>query len=221
MLDTIFPRYCMSCEKEGTYVCVDCFETLDLSGVFDCPVCHAHTAGGEVCIPCRPNTFLHSHSAITVYKEDALIGKMMHAFKYMHVESLVDMFDIMIQIFLNDREYVYDYIVPVPLHRRRFVERGCNQAMILADIVSHYTAIPVLDILKRHKNTRQQATLSRIQRIENTTDAFVLKDNTCILDRRILLIDDVYTTGSTLNSCAKVLSLSGAKEVHSMSLARG
>jgi ComF family protein len=113
----------------------------------------------------------------------------------------------------------FEAIVPVPLHPRREREREFNQARLLAQEVALRSRIPVKDFLRRVKPTWTQVHSDRRERIENLRDAFALKKK-CALSGNYLLVDDVLTTGSTLDACAKILLEAGADGVWAVTVAR-
>ncbi len=114
-----------------------------------------------------------------------------------------------------------DLLMPVPLHPSRLRAREFNQSLLLADQVGRHLGLPVAaNTLVRLFATDPQTTLSRPERLRNLRQAFAVRTQDAIAGRRILLIDDVYTTGTTLNECAKVLIKSGAKTVLALTLAR-
>jgi ComF family protein len=115
-----------------------------------------------------------------------------------------------------------DLIVPVPLHWRRFLLRQYNQSAELAKMLSKNTNIPCeLNLLKRHRATPSQGHKRIQERYENLRQAFSIKDLNNILDgKRILLIDDVLTSGATVSACTKVLKKAGVKEVHVLTITR-
>ena len=115
----------------------------------------------------------------------------------------------------------YTLIMPVPLHIKRLRERAFNQSLILARAIAEKYAIPLDFIsLKRHIYTQPQITLGKKDRQANVRGAFQVKNPENTAGGRILLVDDVYTTGSTLNECARVLVQNGAEEVAVLTLAR-
>jgi ComF family protein len=118
-----------------------------------------------------------------------------------------------------DRQF--DIIIPVPLHPARERERGFNQASLLAELLSARTSIPSKPLLERIRYTTTQTALDRSERMENLHNAFRLRKNMNMRDLRVLLIDDVLTTGSTLNECARILKGAGAISVHAVTAARG
>jgi ComF family protein len=115
----------------------------------------------------------------------------------------------------------YSLIIPVPLHIKRLRERGFNQSLVLARAVEHKRQIPVnFSVLKRHKFTLTQTGSNRNERKENIKGAFEVTDKKKIDGKNIILIDDVYTTGATINECAKTLIKAGAQKVAVLTLAR-
>jgi ComF family protein len=119
---------------------------------------------------------------------------------------------------LHDRRF--DMIVPVPLHPARERERGFNQAQVLAELLMRKTSIPVRTALERIRYTTTQTAFDRAERMENLRDAFRLRASVNVQDLRVLLIDDILTTGSTLSECARVLRKAGAFSVHAATAAR-
>jgi ComF family protein len=119
---------------------------------------------------------------------------------------------------LRDRRF--DLVVPVPLHPAKERERGFNQASLLAEMFSAQAGIRLRPVLERIRYTRTQTAFDRAERIENLHNAFRLRKNMSVRDLRVLLIDDVLTTGSTLSECARVLRKAGAISVHAATAAR-
>lgn len=115
----------------------------------------------------------------------------------------------------------FDALVPVPLHSLRRRERGFNQAALIAAHLSALRGIPVRDVLVRHRSTGTQALLDREHRRQNLRDAFSLRKNADVSDQSLLLVDDVVTTGSTLDACAEVLLAAGSGPVRAITVARG
>jgi ComF family protein len=114
-----------------------------------------------------------------------------------------------------------DMVVPVPLHSTRLKQRGFNQALLLADCISRQHSISLcFDTLLRVKPTRPQVELNEAERIKNVAGAFALCHPKTVALRRILLVDDVFTTGATMHECASVLKNAGAAQVTALTLAR-
>ncbi len=118
------------------------------------------------------------------------------------------------------RETRYDALVPVPLHWWKQFRRGFNHSALLASELSRQTAIPVLPALLRKKSGQTQAGLTRAQRRKNVRGLYALNRRIPVEGRRLLLIDDVLTSGATVNACARVLRQGGAARVDALTLAR-
>lgn len=221
--DIIFPVFCLSCDKEGAWVCDACRRTLSLDPQWQCPVCHKNQQSGIPCSEtCRADSALDAVAALLPFREDSLIGSMIHAFKYQYAEELAELFQPMFEHFFGTYSwYAADmtHIVPVPLHRRRYAERGFNQAELLAHGIAVILNRPCVLSLNRHRATQQQALLGRVERITNVRDAFSATAD--VRGISVLLIDDVYTTGSTMQACARALKEAGALRVRGLAVGRG
>jgi competence protein ComFC len=218
--DYIFPVFCLGCKKEGEWVCYDCFLKINLDGVFCCPVCHKNTIFGIYCDECGNNSFLDSHIAVTKYQEDGLVGKVIQTLKYSWAEDVVFAIDKIIGNFVDNNKELFidiDCVVPIPLHHKRYVERGFNQAESIAKILADKINKPLKNILERERYTLQQAKLGREDRLKNLKDAFILKES---ISGNVLLVDDVFTTGSTIQECAKMFKNNNTKII-GFSLGRG
>jgi len=146
-----------------------------------------------------------------------LIGEL----KYHHKPSLAKILGREMGVILNSDPILKtsDIIIPIPLHPARKRERGYNQAELLAEEISRFTHIPFSDCLERVKNTKAQVTLSERERLENVKGAFKLKKGVDISGKRVILVDDVFTTGATLNAAALSLLEGGAEEVYGLTAA--
>jgi ComF family protein len=113
-----------------------------------------------------------------------------------------------------------DWLVPVPLHHQRLKQRGYNQAELLSGVIGHYLELPVITALKRVKNTHPQFDLPREKRFSNIRAAFDASKEVDLSGKRLLLVDDIYTTGATVNECCRALLLAGARSVNIFTLAR-
>lgn len=219
----LFPVFCFGCNAEGAWLCCACLERdISVFGVWCCPVCHAPQTGGVCCQACVPASSLASHIAIMPYAEQSRIADILHAIKYQYAEDAFSVIDAIVKSFFLDHANALpqvDIIVPVPLHRRRYAERGFNQAEEIARRLGANIGIPSQTVVSRGRYTEQQAKLSRDERQKNMTDAFIA--SAALSGKRVLLVDDVYTTGSTMQSCAKALLDAGADVIHGFTVARG
>jgi ComF family protein len=144
-----------------------------------------------------------------------------HTLKYNRRQRMAVPLGNLLNRYLLAHPIAVDAIVPVPLHPERLRLRGFNQALLLARQLSQQSGLPLLATeLARVRQTSQQADLNRAQRRENVREAFAWQAQTAP-PRRILLIDDVLTTGATVEAAARALCAAGAREVHALALARG
>ena len=233
-LDILFPVHCVSCRKEGEWICPECLKKIKLLDQQVCPYCEKiATENGVICRQCK-NSFsckkiLIPLDALLVsakYKDNGL-AKIIHLFKYSFVRDLnVPLGKIMAECFSKNSLPLPDIIIPIPLHPRRLRWRDFNQSELLANYLGHNLApgmkIPVKNkILKRKRFTSPQMTIKNYaKRKENLKNAFAIENNINIKDRAVLLVDDVCTTGSTILECAKILKQNGAGKIFGAVIAR-
>ena len=217
--------FCLGCEKEGEWLCVNCEASLSLDNILACPVCHFYNDNGRCCARCASISYLDEQRAIMKYSEGGLIGKIIHSFKYDYIEELLPVFVRLMEKYFKNNQIVFshiDWIVSVPLHSRRLAERGFNQSALIASEASKLLNKKYMNnLFVRVRYTKIQARLKREDRVKSIKDAFALEKEFDIKGKNILLIDDVFTTGGTLQECAKLLKQSGAKNVIGLSIARG
>ncbi|MEP6937401.1 MAG: ComF family protein [Chthoniobacterales bacterium] len=149
--------------------------------------------------------------------------KLIHDFKYGRQRHLRHQIALWLNVSLQDprlRDRHFDFVVPVPLHPARERERGFNQALLLAELFCITHRLGLQPLLERIRYTTTQTAFDRTERMENLRDAFRLRKNADVRGLRVLLIDDVLTTGSTLSECARVLKAAGAVSVHAATAAR-
>ncbi len=150
---------------------------------------------------------------------DGALRKLIHVFKYEKVKPLAKPLGRLLSLSLP-REQRFDMIVPMPLHWRRLWSRGFNQSELLARVLSKATGVPVAMPIRRRRSTSPQAGLSSAKRRTNVSGAFSLKRGKSVQGLRILLVDDVLTTGATAAACALILKRAGALHVSVIALAR-
>lgn len=234
VLDLFFPIECLGCGKEGKWMCKACLNKLPFNSFQLCPVCKKTDRYGRVCPGCAAETSLDGVMSPMSY-ENILIAKAIKTFKYKFIIGIKHhLADIAISyienMILNSKNdmpgmlaKLNDHIViPVPLHRKRKRWRGFNQSEEIAELFAAYFNIKLdSSSLIRTKNRPPQADLKGAERRKNLKDCFEVKNPGSIKDKAIILIDDVFTTGSTLNECAKALKAAGAGEVWGLIIARG
>jgi len=157
--------------------------------------------------------------AYTFGAYEGALRRLIHLFKYDGIRTLAGpLAEFMLAAL--PRQERFDAIVPMPLHWRRRWQRGFNQAKLLAEAVSRRTGIPVLEAARRRRATPPQAGLSHAERRRNVAGAFTVRPRVRLEGRRLLLIDDVFTTGATAGACAAALKRAGAERVCLLALAR-
>jgi ComF family protein len=229
VLDTLFPVSCLSCDKEEVWICRNCLEKIALNKQQFCAYCeNMTTLGGILCHSCREQGKSHIDGLIAAASfENPLVKKAVFNLKYRFVANLADpLSQILLKVILKNDVPLPKYIVPVPLHRRRLRWRGFNQSRLLAECLSAGLAPPmnveILDALERTKHKKPQMEIKKYRdRLANAAGIFSLKvDPAKIKNARILLVDDIATTGATLQECAKVLKAAGASRVFAAVIAR-
>ena len=185
-----------------------------------CPRCGRPQSSGVTCPDC-----VRWQAAIdgirSPFRFEGVMREAIHQLKYQNLRALAVPLAGMLGEYLDASPLDVDVLVPVPLHRKRLRERGYNQARLLAQELGKLMYIPVLDdILVRLKHTPPQARAATIEeRTHNIADAFACRDNR-LRGRRVLLLDDVATSGTTLDACAAVLKANGAAAVWGLAMAR-
>lgn len=218
----LFPVFCVECGVEGEWWCDNCLKQHPVAIIKRCPFC-GQSADGRTCPGCRTEKYLDGALAFVEYDDKSVIAKLLHDFKYCHAYDVQFVWKKLFQAY-PDKEIFQaaDCLVPVPLYKKRERERGYNQAEILTDLIITAGQNNLLyknNALKRVKETKQQATLSKSERLKNVGGAFVFTAAAKLPDK-VAIVDDVLTSGATLNECARVLKSNGAKEVWAITLAR-
>lgn len=163
---------------------------------------------------------MHIDSIRSVALFEGVLREVIHGLKYGNVRDLADDLGDMLTCYWKDHSWSADALVPVPLHPRRRRERGYNQSLLLAKRVERGTGVTVLDgVLRRHRYTMSQTHLGVQERRQNVSGAFACVDGR-LAGKNVVLIDDVCTTGSTLESCSVALYAGGARSVRALTLAR-
>lgn len=231
ILDSLFPVFCLSCQKEGFWLCKNCLAQTKILDFQVCPTCEdVITDKGFLCHFCREARKSHLDGLIAaVSYEEPLVKKMVHNFKYRFISDISQLLSRLIcRALIRSDAILPDFIVPVPLHPKRLRWRGFNQSLLLASRLSKELAplmeIEILDILERkYHNTPQMNVKNYRERLENVKNIFDLKsglDSGLVKNKNILLVDDIATTGATLEECAKILKSAGAKKVFAVVVAR-
>ena len=209
------------------YVCQPCWETISVLPEPKCPRCHLPFSSAStlthsprhLCGRCRQRPPAYT-KACTPYAYRGVLKDAISQFKY---HGKVRLAQPLAQLMASawDLPRDIDGIMAVPLHPTRLREREYNQSLLLAERLSHRLGVPVMwNVLIRTQHTVPQTTLKRSARLKNLRKAFAVIRPEVIAGKRILLVDDVFTTGTTINECAKTLRKAGAEAVYVETLAR-
>ena len=231
LLDLFFPIRCVSCGKYRVgYLCARCSRTIPLKGGSECIGCKRTSPDGATCTSCA-DTFAVDRLLIAADYGNPLLRRALKLFKYQFVPDVAPDLYFVVHRYLRElRNRKGDSIVgdnplvvPVPLHRRRLNWRGFNQSELLARLLADQFLLEMRDnVLVRTRQTRPQADIQeREQRLENVSGVINCTDPDGVRGRTILLVDDVCTSGATLDECAKVLKQNGARKVIALVVARG
>ena len=216
LADLFYPQRCVGCGRRASDVlCRGCFEGLPRIEGPLCRRCGMPTAfEAFVCEECK-NVDFSFETARAPLRYEGVGKEIVHALKYRGYARVVE--KLMAPLMEGVVEGRFDLVVPVPLHRSRLRRRGFNQAELMARGVAKKINAPVSDKLEVVRRTRDQVELSAAGRRENVRGAFRARGP---IGGRVLLVDDVFTTGATLSACAEALARAGAREVHALSLCR-
>jgi len=221
----LFPEYdkCIVCSKELNEdklfaTCDECLETLPFIEGNTCIKCGMQLHGDYmVCLSCKENPkYFEKHFSVLSYT--GIMPILVQDFKFNKKKYLGKPFSNMLVEKFKDAELDIDLILPVPLHENRLKERGFNQAELLLTEFESLNIPIIKDNLIRTKYNPQQAILSRAERINNLSGSFSITNKKEIKNKNILLVDDIYTTGSTLNEISKTLIEAGANKVFCLTL---
>ncbi|MDO9577610.1 MAG: ComF family protein [Candidatus Cloacimonadales bacterium] len=222
LIDLLFPRTCFSCNDriQNDIICESCLNSLEfLTEV--CPVCGAYDQG-KTCLICQGNEFQFD-KARSVFQFNKMILNLIHDLKYDEMRKVAILFGKLTEDYLREFNpfQSVDIIAPVPLHKVKKRSRGFNQSQLLTAEISRRMNWPhEPNLIQRRRFTETQTKLGRKDRKKNVQDAFSLKAKLNINNKNILIVDDVFTTGATVNSISSVLRQNGAAKVFVLTIAR-
>jgi ComF family protein len=216
-LDLLFPPRCIGCGEWGSFLCPQCKESLPKLNPPYCKICGIPIREGLLCPQCSKSS-LAIDGIRSPFLYHGVVREAILALK--RFKALAEPLGELMTEYLLSHPLPVDALLPVPLHPKRIRERGYNQSSLLAKEVGGRLGLPVMeDSLVRLRNTPSQVKLSREERHANVKGAFDCKGQE-LYGRHILLIDDVCTSGATLNACALALKGAGAASVWGLTLAR-
>ncbi len=235
LVHILFPQFCLSCKREGVLVCEDCLSSIDLSEFDYCPFCQtprrvfACLSGRqeEGTCPSHRKMKLSGIFSATSY-QNPLVKKLVSKFKYEpFLKNLTSPLTSLIiaHFLLSENKLILQnkgnsVFLPVPLAKFRERWRGFNQAALIAQTLSKFYKIPLSNNLIKIKQTQPQVELKKEEREKNIRGVFTVKNPQEIQEKRIFLVDDVFTTGNTMEECARILRKAGCREVWGIVIAR-
>jgi competence protein ComFC len=227
-LDVFFPKFCVKCQKEGSYLCFDCFLFISEAS-FICPECEKQQLFGKRHKSCPKKQKLDG--IVSLWDYEGVIKNLLHELKYNSLLSVLDellecglytiqenkeRFSCFLE-FLFEEETVITF---VPLEKKKEISRGFNQAQEIARKLGKITKKGHLCLLQKKRESLSQTGLSREERAENVKDVFSVSLKEKKMPQKVVVVDDVWTSGATLRECARVLKENGAKEVWGFMLAK-
>ncbi len=218
-LDLLFPQWCVGCGKEGDFLCHSCRRSLPQITPPLCPQCGKPQPSGILCPSCVSRQ-AKIDGIRSPFRFDGVMRQAIHQLKYRNLRALVVPLAKFLQDYLITNPIPGEVLVPVPLHQKRLRERGYNQSRLLARELGKLINRPVVDdCLIRQRHAPPQARTSGVdKRRSNVASAFTYH-NRKLQDKQVLLIDDVTTSGATLDACASALKAAGASSVWGLVLA--
>lgn len=220
LLDLLFPTRCGGCGRAGNLLCPACLDQVQPVPPPLCTRCGRPQAATGRCNDCAAGAFhVSAIRAAAIYADP--LSKAIHRFKYERRPELGEPLGQLLAGYWRSRTVTVDLVAAVPLHDNRLAERGYNQAELLAAVLCREAGLPLLQagVLYRQRDTMQQMLLGPTERRQNVHGAFGWA-GPALQGCKVLLIDDVATTGSTLEACAEALLAAGAGKVWALTVAR-
>lgn len=229
-LDTLFPKSCLNCGTEGSFLCLPCKAGLKPLEHQRCIACQKSTPFGLTHPGCQ--TPYGADGLISFYDyHDEKVAQILIKGKYSFLPEVYEILGkLLVKKLQSDFPHLLNpepftltpILVPIPLHTFRKRWRGFNQAEILCQSISVGLGLETVNALTRKKSTKTQKDLKREARLKNVSGAFAISENlkSSILNHICLLVDDVTTTGATLQEASKILKKSGANKVICLTVAR-
>jgi len=219
LLDFFFPKFCLGCGEFGSYMCSSCFSKIHRFPYLKCPVCDRASIDGFTHPRCKKRFGLDR--LISLFPYTAVVQKAIKAIKYRYAYKVTD--DLLHYVLLPELPKQLAFI-PIPLHPSRRRLRGFNQAEIIARVLSKHFGIPVrTDILKRIRKTVPQVDMkNREDRLSNMKGVFIVNKDIIpsVQQNTTILVDDVYTTGATMQSACEALKRAGVRTVWGLTIAQ-
>ena len=219
-LDIVFPKWCVGCRQRGDFICPVCLSSIVRISAPVCPRCGRPQISDILCPGCV--SWSAAIDGIRApFRFDGVIRQAVYELKYHNIRALALPLARLLNAYFTSNPLPGEIMVPLPLHRKRLRERGYNQSGLLARELGRLANLPVVDnCLVRQRYTSAQARTATVaDRHSNVDDAFICSGSG-VHGKTVILIDDVATSGATLNAGAKALKAAGALSVWGLTLAR-
>ncbi len=231
LVDLVFPYRCIGCAKylDREYLCRSCFSALPAKKQNECIGCERPTPLGKTCAFCQDSWQVNQLLIVSDYKNN-LVSSVIKFYKYRFLEDLAEPLSRLSFKYLDGLAKKGNFsmvqgnplLVSVPLYKHREYWRGFNQAQLLTKLISkHYRLDFTEDLIRVGYGAPQAQIENRSERLSNVAGLYACTNSEIFKDRKIILVDDVCTTGATLNECARVLKEAGALSVTALAIARG
>lgn len=235
VINFIFFANCRTCNEplsslKEKYICKECFSKITFVKPPYCDKCGKILVESfseiekPLCRECQSvKRYFYKARVVGLYED--ILRESIHLLKFEKKRCMHKPLGELVINYLKEQQRdligQIDFIIPVPLHRKRLKLRGFNQAQLLSLYIGKHFNLPLNFELKRIRYTIPQMNLRREERLRNIKGAFKIKNHHVIVGKTLLLVDDIFTTGATVNECSKVLIEAGAKQVFVLTLARG
>ena len=220
VLDLLYPPRCSLCGRAGAFVCEACLAKLPRALPPRCARCWLPVLAGAPCGRCRVQP-LRLTAIRSPFRYEGDVRRLVQAFKFGGQSALAEAMAGQIVSLVRETGLDAEVIVPVPLSTGRQRQRGYNQAGLLAAAIGKSLELPVALALRRTRSGQAQArSASAAERLRNVEGAFAVTGQGAIAGRRVMVVDDVATTGATLDACARALLKGGAAAVEAVTFAR-
>ena len=228
VFDVLFPPICVNCRQmlidAKNYLCDNCFRSIKLNASLFCPFCRARLADNKkICNHSKKDFPYYYFLAAAGNYDDPILRNLIHCFKYQKFENIAPFLgEIIIKYIENCKLKIENFIIiPIPLHFWREKQRGFNQSKLIAEYVAKKLNLRLVGALKRAKNNKPQAkSKNSEERNKNVEGIFKIINPDLIRGKNIILIDDVFTSGATINEAVKILKQSGVKRIITLVLAK-
>jgi ComF family protein len=218
-VDFVYPPSCSGCDKPGNIWCTDCQDKVKTINGKICPICGTPETNQEICPDCQK--LLPSYTALRSWAEfEGPVREALHKLKYKNDLAVGYVFSLPLIQLIETAQWDFDLVIPMPISKSHQKSRGYNQAAMIAKPIALAFRKPISNkAVSRIKETKSQIDLSREERFKNLQSAF-LGNSATLIGKKVLLVDDITTTGATMLSCSQALKEAGCEKVYCITVAR-